>query len=235
MNNLPQRSIGRRKFCSWAVASATLANPILATADCTPQKCGQRVVIDPNEDIDTAWKRQDFTGQTRYERANVDGMPAIRATADNSASGLIRKLDFSAYDFPEVGWNWRVEKLQASADIREPDREDFAAAIFFLFGRPGIFFRGIRSLGYVWTTDSVAANSVVHGIKRPKQSRYLVLQSGEQNVGRWVCERRNLLDDYRRVFEEDAPEELSAVSVFVDNDQTGEAAESLFGRLCAMT
>jgi len=224
--------LNRRDSLKLIMSSALLTTaPTSTRAD--DGDSADQILIDPRLDIAQSWKTRKFVGTTLYENVTVDGIPAIRGRGDNSASGLIRKLEFDPWKQPNIRWQWRVERLQPSADIRNEDTEDFAAVIFFLFGKPGLLYQGIRSLGYVWTTDSINADSVVRSIRRPKQSRYLVLQSGEENLGQWIDEERNLLNDYRRVYEKDPPVEVSGISLFVDNDQTGEAVESLFGSLYA--
>lgn len=223
--------ITRRSCTKILLASGLqLALSNLTTADSNDNKL---TLIDPLLPVADGWKHRKFVSETVYDNVTVDGIAAIRGRADNSASGLIKKLNFDPYQSPKIHWQWRVEQLQRSANIAQKDTEDFAAVIFFLFGKPGLLYRGIRSLGYVWTSDTFPAVSAVNSLRTPKQSRYLVLQSGEENVGRWISERRNLLDDYRQLYGEKPPELVSGISIFVDNDQTGEAVESLFGSLYA--
>jgi len=227
------KDASRRKILRILVTSGfgTAALPSMAYPEKT--NCSEKMLIDAKISVQEGWQRQRFVGETVYRNTVVDNVEAIHAKANNSASGLIRKLDFEPHQFPHIDWQWRVEALQSSADIRYKETEDFAAVIFFLFGEPEFLYSGIRSLGYVWTTDSVAADTVVHSARRPTQSRYLVLQSGRQKVGQWVKEQRNLLDDFERVYGENAPEIVSGISIFVDNDQTGQAVESMFSNLYA--
>ncbi len=206
--------------------TTALVDTVFATDD-------RETLIDSTLPVKDAWKHRKFVGETEYENVTVDGVSAIRARGTNSASGLIRKLELDPYQTPAIEWQWRVEQLQRSADIRDEELEDFAAIIFFLFGKPGLLYRGIRSLGYAWTSSSVPADTALDSIRTPKQSRYLILQSGEANTGRWITEQRNLLQDYERLYGQPPPELVSGISIFVDNDQTGEAVESLFGSLYA--
>jgi|GEM_PF-3135779 len=212
-----------------ASSALTMSCPSLIRADEKSKPI--RILIDPRIDIAENWEMRNFVGSTIYENVNVDGVPAIRGRGDNSSSGLIQRVELDPVQEPNATWQWRVEQLQPSADIRVTEKEDFGAVIFFLFGELDLLYQGVRSLGYVWTNESVAADRVVHSSRRPDQIRYLVLQSGDNNIGKWVEEKRNLLDDFRRVYDSEPPTEVSAISIFVDNDQTGEAVESLFGCL----
>ena len=53
----------------------------------------------------------------------------------------------------------------------------------------------------------------------------IILQAGESNVGRWVDEQVNIIDDYQLAFGIKPPDTASLV-IMNDSDNTGEAAES---------
>ena len=55
----------------------------------------------------------------------------------------------------------------------------------------------------------------------------LVLESGGDEVGRWVAETRNLYDDYKRLFGGE-PTRLVGVAVMTDTDDTGETATAWY-------
>lgn len=128
-------------------------------------------------------------------------------------------------------WTWRVDKLQEQADIRRSDRDDFGAAIFLIFGRPGLLRRDVPTLSYVWTNDKLRAGDVVLSPHHPGTSRSVVLQAGKQRLGQWVRERRNILEDYRRAFGTEPPDAVEAIALWTDNDQTGDPVEAYYGRM----
>ena len=61
-----------------------------------------------------------------------------------------------------------------------------------------------------------------------EQVKMIVLQSGEEKVGRWVNESRNLVEDYRMAFGGDPPR-ISGVALMTDTDNTRESAIAYFG------
>src|SRR3546814_5364781 len=113
-----------------------------------------------------------------------------------------------------------------SADIRIKEREDFAAAIFPIFGRPSMFNRDVPTLAYVWTSSQLPEDAVVDSPYHPGTVRSIVLRSGGEHLGRWVEERRNVLDDFRKAFGREPPDAVEVVALFTDNDQTGEPVEA---------
>jgi Protein of unknown function (DUF3047) len=60
---------------------------------------------------------------------------------------------------------------------------------------------------------------------------YVVLRSGEAGLGRWHTEMRNVYDDYKRIYGEEPAEELRAVSVAIDSNDTRSRAESYMGEI----
>ncbi len=51
----------------------------------------------------------------------------------------------------------------------------------------------------------------------------IVLRSAAADIGRWVTEMRNILDDYRRLLGGDPPR-IAGVAVMTDTGDTGERA-----------
>ena len=63
---------------------------------------------------------------------------------------------------------------------------------------------------------------------------FFVLRSGPGELGRWLTERRNVLEDYRRVFGED-PEDPRALALSIDTNDTHSEAEALIGRIAFLS
>lgn len=190
------------------------------------------VLADPALGLNGSWQQRDFGSATEFSQVTVEGVSAIRAVGHNSASGLYRTVDLGLADHPVLHWQWRVERLQASADLRDRDAEDFAAAIFLIFGDPGT--ADSRSLAYVWTNDRLAPETVVPSPRHPEQVRSIVVESGTRQLGQWLQEERDIEADFRRAFGREAPAQVQAVALFTDNDQTGEPVEAYYGPIRAL-
>jgi hypothetical protein len=82
-----------------------------------------------------------------------------------------------------------------------------------------------RSINYIWSNrlprDSALPNTYTGN------AMMLALRSGDADSGQWVVERRNLVEDFRRLFGEDPPDE-AVVAVMTDTDQTQETAEAWY-------
>ncbi len=56
----------------------------------------------------------------------------------------------------------------------------------------------------------------------------IVVESGAEKVNRWVCEERNILEDYGKAFG-GTPPKISGVAIMTDTDNTGESAIAYYG------
>ena len=225
---LARRWLLFRSFQLFAVA-------VILTAPISSAGAGAPLVLaDPTVMLQQAWTHQSFGTATHYETVTVDGVPAIRAIGRESASGLYRDTPYRVEEHPWLEWTWRVDQLQRTADIRVKSREDFAAAIFLIFGHPSMINRDVPTLAYVWTSDRVPAGAVVNSPHHPGSVRSVVVRSGGAHLGRWMHERRNVLDDFRRAFGQEPLDAVEIVALFTDSDQTGEPVEAYYGAIGAL-
>lgn len=191
------------------------------------------LLADPTAPLEQTWTHQRFTGETDYRRTKLDGVAVIRAVGRRSASGLYRDVDYRLADHSWLEWTWRVDKLQRTADIRVEHSEDFAAAIFLIFGHPSMLNTDVPTLAYVWTSDLLPEGSVVDSPHHPGLLRDVIVRSGAGRLGQWVSERRNVVKDFRRAFGREPPNTVGVLALFTDNDQTGEPVETYYGSIVA--
>jgi hypothetical protein len=85
-----------------------------------------------------------------------------------------------------------------------------------------------RVLGYVW--DTTEPLGTVCRSEKSGTVTYFVIRSGTADLGKWLTERRNVCEDYKRVYNEDC-EPASAVSVAIDSNDTSSTAEAFVGAI----
>ncbi len=192
------------------------------------------LLADPAAPLAEAWTHQRFGNATEYQGIVLDGVAAIRAVGRNSASGLYRDFRYGIAEHPWIEWTWRVDRLQRSADIRVKAGEDYAAALFLIFGRPSMLNRDVPTLVYVWTSARNPEGSILDSPYHPGTTRNIVVRSGEKQLGQWLRERRNVVDDFRRAFGREPPETVEVIALFTDNDQTGEPVDTYYGAVRAL-
>jgi hypothetical protein len=55
----------------------------------------------------------------------------------------------------------------------------------------------------------------------------IAVESGEEKVGRWIVERRNVYEDFKMLFG-DEPPEVGGIAIMTDTDQTGESVTAYY-------
>jgi len=167
--------------------------------------------------------RYDFTvearGSGKVLRLVSDGDNSIIAKA-------VGKIDVTKY--PVLEWEWRMLTLPAGGDSRRASTDDQAGQVYVVFPRIPAMIRS-RIIAYVW--DSTAPAGQVFESPRTSMVTYVVVRSGAADLGRWIIESRNVLEDFRRIYGQDPVEPVEAVSIGIDSNDTGSRAESYMGAI----
>jgi Protein of unknown function (DUF3047) len=99
--------------------------------------------------------------------------------------------------------------------------------VYVVWPRPPEMLRS-RIIGYIW--DTLAPAGTVIPSASTRTVTYVVLRSGPELLGKWLTERRDVREDYRRIHGAE-PEPPGAVALAVDSNDTGSVAESYVGEL----
>jgi hypothetical protein len=59
---------------------------------------------------------------------------------------------------------------------------------------------------------------------------YVVMRSGAADLGKWITERRNVVEDYQKIYGAQ-PDNPGFISIAIDSDDTVSSAESVFGTI----
>ncbi|UPT73621.1 MAG: DUF3047 domain-containing protein [Elusimicrobiota bacterium] len=197
--------------------------------------------------LPTGWEALTFPkvrARTAYEWSPSSG--AVRAVAEKSASGLVRRLALPVAEAPVLRWRWAVAGTVPGGDERTRKGDDCAARVYVTFQydpkRAGLGTRlkyaavkaargehpPHNALIYVW------ANKLAAGQDLPspytKRARVVAVRSGDSAAGEWRAEERDVLADYRRLFGEDPPP-YSGVALMTDADDTKGRAEAWYADL----
>lgn len=182
--------------------------------------------------------------RTRYALAERDGRRVVHAVADSSTAGLRCGVDIDPAAQPWLRWEWRVDRCLPEASVGVDELDDSPARVVLAFDgdhsqlslRDRLFedqvelFTGnllpYATLAYVWDGRAPAESMFVY--LRSSRIRYLVVESGERRAGRWLSYRRNVVEDYRRVYGSE-PGRIINVGILTDSDDLKVRAEAWFG------
>jgi hypothetical protein len=180
---------------------------------------------------------------TNYRVVRREGRQVLEATARQSTSGLRCDVDIDPLQTPWLQWGWRVDRFPDGATIADDERDDSPARIVLAFdgdhgtlGTRDRIFKDLvelltgkalpfATLMYVW--DGEAPLEKVIAYPRSGRIQYLVVESGAGGAGRWLSYRRNVRDDYRRVFGAE-PGRIRHIGVLSDSDDLKVEVQSWF-------
>jgi hypothetical protein len=130
-------------------------------------------------------------------------------------------------DTPVLEWTWKAIALPKNGDCRKKTADDQAAQLYLVWPR---FPEAVRSqiIGYIWDTTT-PAGSIVKSEKTATVT-YVVVRSGAADLGKWITERRNVVEDYKKIYG-GQPDDLGYISIAIDSDDTVSSAESFFGKI----
>ena len=185
-----------------------------------------QLIDDFKEGLRPAWEAKKFGGRakTSYKADIEEGIPCLKAEAQNSASGLFYRIDYDPKQYPILSWKWRVANTVAEGDANFKAGDDYAARIYVVF--PSMFFWRTKALNYIW------ANKLATGESLPSpytaNDILVAVESGSANTGKWREYRRNIYEDYIRYFGT-TPGMVGAIAIMTDTDNTGDKASACYG------
>ncbi|NOR15875.1 MAG: DUF3047 domain-containing protein [Candidatus Aminicenantes bacterium] len=148
---------------------------------------------------------------------NMDASTAIGVKFD-------KKIDPRKY--PEIEFRARVDEIPPASNVTVRNIDDAAFRLFVLFDKGGWILSPPQTIGYVWdTTKRVGSTgrSATFG-----KVRYIVIGSGSDGLGEWRAYRRNILEDYKLLFDSSEVPKIKALGLKCDsNHSNGHAASAI--------
>lgn len=184
-----------------------------------------RVPIPPAESAPRGWKVKEWNGKADISVVKAPFGNALHLKSSNTSSAVYRDIELNLKEFPVINWRWKVSKLPRGADVRKRSADDQAAQVYVVFPK---FPEPINSrlVGYIWDSSAPAGHAFQS--TKSRNTRYVVIRSGQTGLGEWFQEKRNIYDDYRAFFNEEPPKAVR-VSIMIDSDDTASSAESFVG------
>ena len=157
-----------------------------------------------------------------YALVQKNGVAALRVSADDSASMLVRFVDIDLAAYPTLNWKWFVEKpIDRAVDERTDDGDDHPARLFIALTNA----KGERrALEITWGNRLLGRGDVKYRGSFPSY----VPNSGNANIGRWHNEQVDLLALFKRFWPDDKPGRITDIAIFCDSDETGASSIAYF-------
>jgi hypothetical protein len=171
------------------------------------------------------WEKKIFSNETRYQLVSEAPGVVLHAESDGTASGLVRRIDIDLEKTPYLHWSWKVNNILHGNDERSRAGDDYPVRIYVVFSG-GVFFWRTRAINYVWSSHQPIGTQWPNAFT--SQARMIAVDSGSMQLDQWVSHSRNIREDYRQLFGEDASS-VNAVALMSDTDNTGLKATAWYG------
>ena len=208
------------------VAGLLVATCVAAWADFVVEDWKQHPV--GTKGLPPGWEKQQW-GSPRYDFviAEQDGRRVLHMKSKNEGSTIAKdvKGKVNLKETPILEWSWKAVALPQGGDSCKKALDDQAAQVFVVWPR---FPEAVRSqiIGYVW--DASAPVGTTCKSEKTGTVTYVVLRSGTTDLNKWVTERRNVREDFKKIYGTD-PDNPGAVSIAIDSNDTQSAAEAFVG------
>jgi hypothetical protein len=178
--------------------------------------------------IPKGWKEPSW-GRPNYELFSIadDGGRVLHMESRGDSSTIAKEITgtVNLKVTPILEWSWKVVVLPKGGDSRRAATDDQAAQIYVIWRRFPEMLRS-RLIGYIWDTTAPAGEFVKS--QKTGTVTYVIVRSGAAELGKWITERRNVVDDFTKIYGE-APDDPNALAVAIDSDDTKSQAESYVG------
>jgi outer membrane protein OmpA-like peptidoglycan-associated protein len=155
----------------------------------------------------------------------------------NSSFGVRTSSRVNVKEFPIISWRWKVNKLPVGGDVRKKAADDQALQVYIAFKETG-FPAALNTpvIGYVWDNEAPKGWSGRSTQVGGNKLRYIVLRNKTDKTGQWYTERRNIYEDYKRLFSDiNGGEPLgvtTGLQLYINTQRTKTPAEGVIGEIC---
>jgi hypothetical protein len=129
---------------------------------------------------------------------------ALHMRSDSASSfGIKKGTKVDIREYPYLNWTWKATRLPHGGDVRKTRTDDQALQIYVAF-TPSGFPQSLNTpvVGYIWDNETpkewTGRSSHIGGGKL----RYVVVRNKTDKLAQWYSEKRNIYDDYRKLFKD---------------------------------
>ncbi len=168
------------------------------------------------------WNKPVHFGTSIWEVVDDAETQAIKLRTESSSFALEKSITVDLKQTPYLEWEWKVTVPPAGGNFASPDTDDQAAQLLVVF--PKTFFERRKVISYIW--DPTAPHGTIGTAAGPiyLNVKAIVVESGAGQIGHWLIEKRNIVEDYRALFGE-MPERAVAIRMQINSQHTQSVAE----------
>ena len=154
--------------------------------------------------------------KTLYSVGLDENVNFLKAVADNSASGLGKKVNINLNKTPIINITWKVEKDLAGIKENTKKGHDYAARVFVI-KKTGATLLSNRAINYVFSIN----NEIGFNSPSPYTNKSIdyVLSTTKDGLNEWITVRSNVKEDFKR-FHNLNVDQLDGLAIMADTDNS---------------
>lgn len=184
--------------------------------------------------IPDGWKLEKKSGRPLMNmEKDGDAFYLRLISRGDSSFGVRKEARVDIKKFPILCWRWKVTKLPKGGDVRKSSTDDQALQVYVAFKESGILGMNTPVVGYLWDNDAPKGWSGRSPQIGGDKLRCIVLRNKTDNVEQWYTERRNVYQDYKRLFSDinggEPQSATTGLQIYINSQRTKSPAESMIG------
>lgn len=227
------------------VFMATLTTLLFAAADYVVDYFSAET---ESNGIPRGWEEARFHSSPRHTNYTVvreGGNWFLKAESRKSASSLYKTVSLDLRDYPILSWRWKVDNTVKVKKGSEKTKagDDYAARVYVTFEHKqdnislmemierslvkAVYGKELpgEAIEYVWADELIKGETFPN--PDTDKAVMVVVESGPDKVGVWVAEKRNVYEDYKRLFGAEPPK-INYVAIMTDTDDSGGEAVAYY-------
>ncbi len=173
------------------------------------------------------WQQKRFEGETRYRLLDPQ-RGQVEAVSENAASALYLEQKVDLEQTPWLNWSWQKRLPIEPGDENRKAGDDFVARVYVV-KKGGLLFWKTLAINYVWSAGHRKGESWDNPFAG-RNAKMLSLRDATDPAGQWFSEKRNVREDFRRLFGKKL-RYIDGIAIMTDSDNSGGRAEALYGDL----
>jgi len=187
--------------------------------------------------VPEGWSLMKHCGTPRINLVRSGEAYFVHMNSDaRSGFGIEKPVRVDLKEYPYLNWTWRAAQLPRGGDVRKSSTDDQAIQIYVVLPATG-YPESLNTpiLTYVWDNEAPKGLTTRSSKVLLRKIRYLVVRNKTDQLGQWYTEKRNVYEDYRRIFQDvDGGEPRGAthgVRFYINSQNTKSNAEGYIGEV----
>lgn len=212
-------------FLAALVACGALGGSAAAAEECVTMKDFAKGKVG---EFPPDWKPRKESGRPVYSIQEANSLRYLHAVAKSTGIQAATQYEWDPKMYPILAWSWRPVEFPAGSDERQSKTNDSAVSVYAVFPHSPL---AVKSLKYIW---SAAVPVGTHLTSSAGLTQARIIRSGTQRKGEWTEERVNVLEDYKKYFDEADVPKAAGIAVLTDSEDTRSTAQGDYRnfRLC---